>query len=556
MTWTPTRPRTTTNLKAIHDATTALYRPAGRHRVPRAGADDDGAGDGRGTRRDQQPGQARAGEALGRGAGPGAREPGAQRGRARRRASCWPRPSRCCAARCPPTSARPWPSSCRTRRASTSTRPRRRCASGRRNSASRTCRLRSEEKYTEDELRQIVAFFESRHVQEDAADAAADRTRRCSASWSAKCSRRSKARHARCKVSMTKILGVAPPPRRRLGRPGFGQCRQGRQACGSRRRRSPDPMDDPQAAASDAALAGLRAQIDAVDRELLGLLNRRAALAQQVGEMKKREGSVVFRPEREAQVIDGLQGGQRRPAEDRQRRADLARDHVGLPRARDAARASPISARPARSASRPRSASSARASCACPAPASTRCSTPPPPARPTSAWCRSRTRPKAWSTRSLDLFLHYAAAHRRRDQPARAPQPAAPRQLLDGIEAVLAHPQALAQCQGWLNKHLPNAERRAVSSNAEGARLASRQPGLGRHRQRARRQRVRPAHRGPRDPGRRLQPHALRHRLPAAALAAAAGLGPRLHQPGRVGAQPARAPCTTCWCRSSSTACR
>ncbi len=37
-------------------------------------------------------------------------------------------------------------------------------------------------------------------------------------------------------------------------------------------------------------------------------------------------------------------------------------------------------------------------------------------------------------------------------------------------------PQALAQCQGWLNKHLPNAERRAVSSNAEGARLAATNP--------------------------------------------------------------------------------
>jgi chorismate mutase/prephenate dehydratase len=47
---------------------------------------------------------------------------------------------------------------------------------------------------------------------------------------------------------------------------------------------------------------------------------------------------------------------------------------------------------------------------------------------------------------------------------------------LEGIEVVLAHPQALAQCQGWLNTHLPEAERRAVSSNAEGARLAAAHP--------------------------------------------------------------------------------
>ena len=44
------------------------------------------------------------------------------------------------------------------------------------------------------------------------------------------------------------------------------------------------------------ALLALREQIDAVDRELLVLLNRRAGLAQQVGEVKKVEGSVAFRP--------------------------------------------------------------------------------------------------------------------------------------------------------------------------------------------------------------------------------------------------------------------
>jgi chorismate mutase / prephenate dehydratase len=43
----------------------------------------------------------------------------------------------------------------------------------------------------------------------------------------------------------------------------------------------------------------------------------------------------------------------------------------------------------------------------------------------------------------------------------------------DGIEAVLAHPQALAQCHQWLATHLPHAERRPVASNAEGARVAA-----------------------------------------------------------------------------------
>jgi chorismate mutase/prephenate dehydratase len=44
---------------------------------------------------------------------------------------------------------------------------------------------------------------------------------------------------------------------------------------------------------------------------------------------------------------------------------------------------------------------------------------------------------------------------------------------MDGVAVVYGHPQALAQCQAWLSAHLPNAERRAASSNSEGARQAT-----------------------------------------------------------------------------------
>jgi chorismate mutase/prephenate dehydratase len=43
---------------------------------------------------------------------------------------------------------------------------------------------------------------------------------------------------------------------------------------------------------------------------------------------------------------------------------------------------------------------------------------------------------------------------------------------MDSIKRVCAHAQALAQCRGWLDQQLPEAERIAVSSNAEGARRA------------------------------------------------------------------------------------
>jgi chorismate mutase/prephenate dehydratase len=43
---------------------------------------------------------------------------------------------------------------------------------------------------------------------------------------------------------------------------------------------------------------------------------------------------------------------------------------------------------------------------------------------------------------------------------------------LDQIQRICSHAQALAQCRGWLDEHLPDVERIAVSSNAEGARRA------------------------------------------------------------------------------------
>jgi chorismate mutase/prephenate dehydratase len=44
---------------------------------------------------------------------------------------------------------------------------------------------------------------------------------------------------------------------------------------------------------------------------------------------------------------------------------------------------------------------------------------------------------------------------------------------LDGIARVYGHAQSLAQCQQWLSRHLPDAERVSVVSNSEGARRAA-----------------------------------------------------------------------------------
>ena len=46
------------------------------------------------------------------------------------------------------------------------------------------------------------------------------------------------------------------------------------------------------------------------------------------------------------------------------------------------------------------------------------------------------------------------------------------------IERICAHQQALAQCRNWLDRHYPNIEREAVSSNGEAARMAAKTPGM------------------------------------------------------------------------------
>lgn len=47
---------------------------------------------------------------------------------------------------------------------------------------------------------------------------------------------------------------------------------------------------------------------------------------------------------------------------------------------------------------------------------------------------------------------------------------------LQGVKQVMAHPQALAQCQNWLMQHAPHLERTAASSNAQAARAAAQDP--------------------------------------------------------------------------------
>jgi len=48
---------------------------------------------------------------------------------------------------------------------------------------------------------------------------------------------------------------------------------------------------------------------------------------------------------------------------------------------------------------------------------------------------------------------------------------------LDGIKKIYSHQQSLAQCREWLDANLPNAERVAVSSNADAAKRVEKEKG-------------------------------------------------------------------------------
>jgi chorismate mutase/prephenate dehydratase len=219
-------------------------------------------------------------------------------------------------------------------------------------------------------------------------------------------------------------------------------------------------------------LAHLRDEIDSVDRELLLLLNRRAALANEVGELKRAEGSAVFRPEREAQVITSLQGLNGGPLKSANV-GTIWREIMSACRALEApqrvAYLGPAGTFSEQAALQFFGSSIEHVPCVNfdevfhAATAGTA----------DFGVVPVENNSEGVVTRSLDLLLQsplhivgeislLVRHHLLRTTAS-----------LEGVEVVLAHPQALAQCQGWLSKHLPGVERRAVSSNAEGARLAA-----------------------------------------------------------------------------------
>ena len=227
-----------------------------------------------------------------------------------------------------------------------------------------------------------------------------------------------------------------------------------------------------------ANLADLRIQIDALDRELLRLLNQRALVAEKVGEVKKIEGTPFFRPDRVAQVIEKIQRANTGP---------LKNEHVSAVwreiMSACLALESPVAVAylgPAGTFSEQAALQFFGTSIE-----HVPCISFDEVFRSTAAGSASygvvpvENSTEGVVSRSLDLLLNSPlhiigeVSLMVRHNLLRLTD------SLEDLEVVYAHPQALAQCQGWLTTHLPHVERRAASSNAEGARLATTNPAWG-----------------------------------------------------------------------------
>lgn len=224
-----------------------------------------------------------------------------------------------------------------------------------------------------------------------------------------------------------------------------------------------------------AKLADLRVQIDALDKELLTLLNRRALVAEQVGEVKKREGTPFFRPDRVAQVIEKIQQANTGPLKNEHVAAvwrEIMSACLALESPVRVAYLGPAGTFSEQAALQYFGTSIEHVPCVSIDEVF----------RAAAAGSASfgvvpvENSTEGVVSRSLDLLLNSPlhivgeVSLMVRHNLLRLTD------SLENIEVIFAHPQALAQCHGWLTTHLPHVERRAASSNAEGARLASTNP--------------------------------------------------------------------------------
>ena len=226
---------------------------------------------------------------------------------------------------------------------------------------------------------------------------------------------------------------------------------------------------------TDDKLKPLREKIDAIDAQLLDLLNQRARVAQEVGHVKAETNAPVFRPEREAQVLRRL--GDRNPGPlptpDIQ---TIFREVMSACRALErrviVAYLGPVGTFSEQAMYKHFGHAVEGLPCASIDEVfrATEAGTADfgvVPIENSSEGAVNRTLDLLLQTTlsisgGLSIPVHHSLMTRSG--------------TMDGVTRICAHSQTLAQCQVWLKLNYPDIERQAVASNGEAARIASEDP--------------------------------------------------------------------------------
>ncbi|MBI3284324.1 MAG: prephenate dehydratase [Burkholderiales bacterium] len=223
---------------------------------------------------------------------------------------------------------------------------------------------------------------------------------------------------------------------------------------------------------SDNKLLPLRHKIDAIDAQILDLLNQRARVAEQVGHVKAETNAPVFRPEREAQVLRSV--AERNPGPLQSEDVQLIfREIMSACRALErrvvVAFLGPVGTFSEQAVYQ----QFGHAIAALP------CVSIDEVFRATEAGTADfgvvpiENSSEGAINRTLDLLLQTSLAISGELAIAVQHSLMSKSGNMEGVSRICAHSQALAQCQAWLNQHYPHIERHAVASNAEAARMAS-----------------------------------------------------------------------------------
>jgi chorismate mutase/prephenate dehydratase len=223
-------------------------------------------------------------------------------------------------------------------------------------------------------------------------------------------------------------------------------------------------------------LGAIRQQIDGIDEQLQQLIDQRARLAQQVGVSKHADGHTVdfYRPEREAQVL-------RMALERNQRNHGPLRDAEIARLFREVMSACLAQEKPLKVAYLGPEGTYTQAAVNKHFGHSVRALALPSVSEVFQEVAAGsadfgvvavENSTEGTVTNTLDSFLnsplHICGEVELRIHHCLMGRMKSTRKVL----RVCAHAQALAQCQAWLDEHLPDVERVAVSSNSEGARRA------------------------------------------------------------------------------------